>query len=282
MVPCFPVSFSPQAVLIPSACPVPILKNSFPMESLLTYLIVCPLVFLAGFVDAIAGGGGLISLPAYMIAGIPVHGTISTNKFSCSLGTAVAAWRFWKKGYIHIKDAAISAPFALAGSALGARLALLINDRVFTVLMLVILPLTALYLLRLKGLGEAKAPYSRIKTLTFCSMIALCIGLYDGVYGPGTGTFMLLLFMGVAHLGVNDAAGLTKAINLTSNLSALAVFLWHGTVLMPLALVAAVFSILGNYAGARVFEKGGARSMKPLIISVLTIFFVKICWELLQ
>ena len=87
------------------------------------FLIVCPLVFLAGFVDAIAGGGGLISLPAYLIAGLPVHTAIGTNKLSSGMGTAVATWRFWQKGYIPVKEALAGILLALAGSWTGAKIA---------------------------------------------------------------------------------------------------------------------------------------------------------------
>ena len=106
----------------------------------LQYLIVCPLVFLAGFVDSVAGGGGLISLPAYLLAGLPAHFAIGTNKVSSAMGTAVATFRYSRSGYIDWKMGAGCTVFALAGSALGARIALLIDDNVFKIIMLFILP----------------------------------------------------------------------------------------------------------------------------------------------
>ena len=109
---------------------------------LMHFLIVCPLVFLAGFVDAVAGGGGLISLPAYMIAGLPVHFAIGTNKLRTTLATA----RFAKNGYIAWKNALLCIVTALIGSSLGAKLALQLDDYYFKRLILVILPCTALYL----------------------------------------------------------------------------------------------------------------------------------------
>ena len=108
----------------------------------LQFLIVCPLVFLAGLVDAMAGGGGLISLPAYLISGLPVHYAIGTNKLSSGMGTTLATWRFARSGYIHWKLALFCAVCALVGSTTGARLALLIPDAAFRVIMLVVLPLT--------------------------------------------------------------------------------------------------------------------------------------------
>lgn len=118
------------------------------------FLIVCPLVFLAGFVDAIAGGGGLISLPAYLIAGLPVHTAIGTNKLSSGMGTAVATWRFWQKGYIPVKEALAGILLALAGSWTGAKIALMIDDSVFRIIMLFVLPLTAIYVMCNKSMGE--------------------------------------------------------------------------------------------------------------------------------
>ena len=102
------------------------------------FFIVCPLVFLAGFADAVAGGGGLISLPAYLMAGLPVHTAIGTNKLSSAMGTAMAVGRFSRQGYIPWKGAALYVACALVGSAGGARLALLLDDEVFRTVMLVI------------------------------------------------------------------------------------------------------------------------------------------------
>ena len=246
------------------------------------YLIVCPLVFLAGFIDAIAGGGGLISLPAYLIAGLPPHSAIGTNKFSACLGTTVATWHYARCGFIKWRQVAPAVVMALAGSALGARLALMVDSEIFKVIMLVVLPLTACYVLRRRDLGGDRTPFSTSKTSMIASILALLIGIYDGFYGPGTGTFLMLLLTGVAHVSLNEAAGMTKVINLSTNIAAVAVFLYNGVVYFPLAIVAAVFGIAGNYIGAKYFTRKGTGFVKPVIIVVLTIFFIKVCLELLQ
>ena len=106
------------------------------------------------------------------------------------------------------------------------------------------------------------------------------MGLYDGFYGPGTGTFLMLLLVCVARLGLERAVGTTKVINLSTNVASLSVYIAHGKVLFPLALVAALFGIAGNYIGAKYFTKNGAGFVKPLIVLVLSVFFVKLCWEL--
>lgn len=128
------------------------------------YIIVCPLVFLAGFVDAIAGGGGLISLPAYMLAGLPVHKAIGTNKLSSAMGATLTTARFAKSGFIELRFAIPCSAAALLGSAIGARIALLIPEHVFKIIMLFVLPLVAAYVMsknRLKtgaSLNRSRSP----------------------------------------------------------------------------------------------------------------------------
>lgn len=251
---------------------------------MLQYSIICPLVFLAGFVDAVAGGGGLISLPAYIISGVPLHMAIGTNKLSSGMGTALATFRFWKSGYIRWRLALFCAVAALVGSNAGARLTLLIPEGVFRVVMLVILPLTGAYVLFGGSLrsGEERAPFSPRKTALLGFAIALVLGVYDGFYGPGTGTFLILLLTGLAHLRLNEANGVAKVINLSTNVSALAVFLLNGKVILPLGLAAGCFSIAGNYVGTRFFAQKGVRAVRPIILVVLTVFFAKTLWELLS
>lgn len=248
---------------------------------MIEYLIVCPLVFLAGFIDAIAGGGGLISLPAYLIAGLPPHAAIGTNKFSACMGTIVATWHFARKGIIYWKHALPAVVTALAGSWLGAEIALWVDAEAFKLVMLIILPLTGFYVLFKKPFQADKKPYSDVKTILITLVLSFLIGIYDGFYGPGTGTFLILLLTAVAHVSLNEAAGTTKVINLSTNVAALAVFLLNGVVWFPLALVAAVFGIAGNYIGANYFTSKGTGFVKPVIVIVLTIFFIKICWELI-
>lgn len=249
---------------------------------LLHFLIICPLAFLAGFVDAIAGGGGLISLPAYLLTGLPVHMAIATNKLSSSLGTATACWRYAKMGFVNWRLAPGCVVAAFVGSALGANLALVIEDGVFQKAMLIVLPLTALYVLRCQGLANDldKPRYAFRITLALAVAAAFAMGVYDGVYGPGAGTFMILLLSGLAHLPLQEANGLTKVINLTTNLAALLVFVLNGQVIFLLGLVAGVFNIAGNLAGSACFVQSGARVGRPLILLVIAIFFARTVWQL--
>lgn len=245
---------------------------------MLKYLIVCPLVFLAGFVDSIAGGGGLISLPAYMIAGLPAHTAIATNKLSSTLGTVASTGRFLKNGYIPVKLSLCAAVMALIGSAVGANISMLLPEQVLQGMLLVVLPIVAFYVLKNKSMGENE----KTGTLPFPKMLmvamgaALVIGVYDGIYGPGTGTFLLLILTGLGRMDLRSAAGATKVINLSSNVAALITFIAHGQVYWPLGLAAAVFCICGHYLGSGLVSKDGKKIVRPVVLVVLVILFLKI------
>lgn len=243
-------------------------------------LIIIPFVFLAGFVDAVAGGGGLISLPGYMMGGLPIHYVIGTNKLSSFLGTSLATAKFIGSGYVAWRPAIAGMVFAVIGSSLGARGALYMDPVWFKGIILVVLPLTAAYVMSRKSIESSKPPFPERKTIGLAMVIAFLLGLYDGFYGPGTGTFLLLLLTGVAHLKLTEANGITKVINWTTNAAALAVFLMHGTTLVPLGLTAGAFNIAGNYLGVKYFERNGAGSVKKLILVVLVIFFAKTIYEM--
>ena len=248
---------------------------------ILPFLIVCPLTFLAGFVDAIAGGGVLISLPAYMIAGLPVHTAIATNKLSSSMGTTVATGRLARHGHIHWKQVIPCIFTAVIGSTCGANLALLLDAEMFKRLMLIVIPVTAFYVMR-TNLGEKRLDLTEKQRIFRSMLIALGIGVYDGFYGPGIGTFLLLLLTSLAGYKLQEANGTTKAINLITNLTALTVYLVNGKVLLPLGLCAGICSITGNYLGISFFEKKGSTGVKPVMIGVLAIFFIRILFEIIK
>lgn len=248
--------------------------------SILGMGLVCVLVFLAGYIDAIAGGGGLISLPAYMIAGLPTHAAIATNKLSSAMGTTLTTIQYARQGFIRPLFALPCVLSAVVGSCIGSNLVLLVDDFALRVIMLIVLPVTAFYVFRLKNFGKTTPdPLPVRKTILLSCGIALIVGAYDGFYGPGTGTFLLLLLTGVAHLALGSAAGITKAINLTTNITALSVFLINGQVLIGVGLLAGLFNIAGNYLGARAFTKSGGAIARPIIIVVLCIFFVKVIYD---
>lgn len=243
--------------------------------------IICPLAFIAGFVDAIAGGGGLISLPAFILAGLPVHNALATNKLMSVMGTSISVIRYALNGYMVKAFVAVGIVCGLAGSAIGSSLAMLTDAQVLKGVMLVALPFIAYFVLRTKELdsfSEREIPRSRAIAITAAA--ALVIGAYDGFYGPGTGTFLLLLLTTFAHQDVRTAAGTTKAINLSTNVAALAVFFANGAVLVGLGLVAGLFNIAGNFLGSRTFVREGSRITRPIMLVVLTLFAAKLVSDL--
>ena len=188
--------------------------------------------------------------------------------------------RYSRCGFIRWRELVPAIIMALIGSWIGARLALLVEGDLFKMIMLAVLPITAFFVLNKRTLSKYRAPYTGGKTSTIIAIMALFMGVYDGFYGPGTGTFLMLLLICVARVSVEEAVGSTKVVNLFTNLASLSVYIVHAKVVLPLALVAAVFGIAGNYIGARYFTKKGTGFVKPLIIVVLSIFFVKLFWEL--
>ena len=237
------------------------------------YLIVCPLVFLAGFVDSIAGGGGLISLPAYMFAGIPVHNAIATNKLSSSTGTVVSTARLIKNkkvdwGFV---------PGTVIGSVAGANLALIISDHILKMVLVVILPIVAYRVLKDKNMDvEVPVGMTKNKQYLIAIVCSLVIGCYDGFYGPGTGTFLLLVFTKLAKIPLEKATGNVKIVNLSSNISALITFILAGKILWGLGLAASCFSIAGHYVGAGMVVNNGVKVIKPIILIVLVLLLVKV------
>lgn len=246
-------------------------------------LIICPLAFVAGFVDAIAGGGGLISLPAFILAGIPVHQALGTNKLASAMGTTISTIRYALSGYMVKVFVVAGVACGLAGSCLGSNLALLTSAQTLKVVMLVALPFIAYFVLRTKNLGaESQEELPTARAIAITAAAAFTVGIYDGFYGPGTGTFLLLLLTTVAHQDIRTAAGTTKAINLSTNLAALAVFLANGSVLVALGLIAGVFNIAGNWVGSRSFIRRGSSIVRPVMLVVLVLFAARLVSDLMM
>ena len=243
-----------------------------------SFFIVCPMLFLAGFVDSIAGGGGLISLPAYLLAGLPVHMAIGTNKFSSAFGTTLSTVRFIRQKLVIARFAIPSVFFGFSGSAIGAKLSLLVSETVLKSLLLVVLPIAAFCVLnrRIFRPNESDNIKYDFKTFFVVMLSAFLVGIYDGLYGPGTGTFLIIAFSVFAKFSIKRANAHTKVINLSTNIAALVVFLLNGQVLIPLGIAAAVSNMLGNYAGSGLVMTKGVKIVKPLIIFVLTLLLVKI------
>ena len=253
----------------------------FPMPLTLPMVLIAVVgVFLAGFVDGVAGGGGVISIPAYLIAGLPTHLALGTNKLSSCVGTAVSAGRFVRGGYVNWRLGLPSAALALVGAHLGTRLQLALDENYLRGLLLVILPLVAVVVLRERSLEGAPEPIEAKKQALIVLLAAFLIGGYDGFYGPGAGTFLLLAFCKLGRLELRTAAGNVKLVNLASNLSALATSFTAGKVFVALGLIAGLASIAGHYLGSGLAIKHGSKIVRPVILLMLALLAVKVVTEL--
>ncbi len=246
--------------------------------SVSTYLIVLPLLFLAGFIDAIGGGGGLISIPAYMLAGMPAHTAVASNKLSSIGGTFFASARFIRNGYVDFRLAVPYAVMAFLGSALGAKLNLLVSDRFLTIVLLILLPLVAIMVLKPYSLGKTGQSEFRATTKLAAvgSAAAFILGAYDGFYGPGMGTLMIVTFCFIGGMDVLHANAHTKVVNFMAGFSALLVYLSEGAVVVQVALPAMICNIAGSYVGTGLALKNGEKIARPVIIGVLLLLIIKI------
>ena len=235
-----------------------------------TYLIVLPLVFLAGFIDSIAGGGGLISLPAYLIAGLPAHLASGTNKMSAVFGTALATAKYGKDKTIVYKAALPAVAGALPGAWLGAQLQMLVPERAIYIFMMAAIPVIAITMLFRSDKLDRPDAGQTVK-LWVCFVIGLVIGAYDGFFGPGTGTFLMMAFSMFCGLDLVKANGSAKLVNLSSNVAALASFFTGSNVLVALAIPAAVCNMAGAYLGSHLAVKKGAKIIRPMFFIVLTL-----------
>ena len=243
-----------------------------------TYLIVCPLLFLTGFVDSIGGGGGLISLPAFLIAGLPIHNAIATNKLSSACGTSLTTIRFIQNKLVSARLAVPSMIAAMAGSFCGARLSLMMNEDVMRRVLLIVLPVAAFFVLNPHLFPDREVGTLTLNRRTYVTAViaAFVIGAYDGFYGPGTGTFLIIAFTVFAKMSVRSANAHAKVINMTTNITSLVVFLHSGQVFIVLGLAGAACCMLGNYIGSGLVLTKGTRIVRPIILAVLVLLFVKI------
>ncbi len=246
--------------------------------SITSYFIVCPLLFLAGFIDSIGGGGGLISIPAFLMAGLSPHAAIATNKLGAFGGLALSTGRFIRNGCVSIKLAVPSVIAAILGSYLGASLSLMVSEDTMKYILVAVLPLSAFLVLNKKLFNDSGSDIVHLDRRTYitATVAAFIVGAYDGFYGPGTGTFLIIAFTAFAGLSIKSSNGQAKVINLTTNITSLAVFLLNGQVLIPIGIASCLFNMLGAYIGTGLALKNGARIVKPVVLLVLLLLVIKI------
>lgn len=242
--------------------------------------IIYPLMFFTGFVDSIAGGGGLISIPSLLAIGVPPHTVLGTNKFTVFLGTGLSAAYFVRKGHVRWKAVVTPIIGAVIGSATGAHLALMVDDRNLKWFMLLFIPVVGAFILTRKHIGETEKILPPLTAALLGLCLGFCIGAYDGFIGPGAGTFYIIAFTSVIGLNLLDACGTTKVVNFTSNLAAVFTFIHTGDVDYRLGIPCAACAMLGYFLGSRLAVKKGIRIIRPMMLFVVALLLVKIAVDL--
>ncbi len=230
---------------------------------------------LAGFVDAIAGGGGLIALPALLAAGVPPVAALGTNKVQSVIGTGMAALTYWRKGFVSLPALTVAIACTFAAAFLGAFVVKQINTSLLQVAVPVALVAIALYFLFAPRLTDEDR-HARLRFALFVPVMGALIGFYDGIFGPGTGSFLTMGFVALFGLGITRAAGNTKILNLASNLGALALFIPSGDVMWLAAGAMALGQLVGGYLGALTGIRFGAKLIRPLVVVISLILAGKL------
>ena len=244
-------------------------ENPAPMPELA--LQVLALLFLAallaGFIDAIAGGGGMVTIPAMLLAGIPPLQVLGTNKLQSLFGAGAASWSYARHGHVDLRGQWPMVLTAAAGAACGALAATVVPTDWLRALLPLLLIGIAVYFGLKPPMGSVDRQ-RRIGPVAFGLGFVPVIGFYDGIFGPGTGSFLMLGFVSLAGFGLLKATAHTKFLNFGSNAGAFVVFLFHGAVLWKVGLVMGAGQWVGARLGARFAMRQGARVIKPLLVAV--------------
>jgi uncharacterized protein len=249
------------------------------MDIALTTLALLALVgFVAGFIDSISGGGGMLAFPSLLLAGLDPLTALATNKLQGSFGTGSAAYTFWKKGLLDPRAHLNTIVIVFLGAALGVLLVSAAPKPLLAIIMPILLLAVALYFaLSPRLTDEASEPIFPMAAFAFG--MAPAIGFYDGFFGPGAGSFYMLALVSVFGLGMIEATARTKLFNFTSNIAALTVFLFTAKFAWVLGLTMGVAQVLGAQVGARVAIKNGARIIRPLLVIVCILLALKLLFD---
>ncbi|WP_223752585.1 TSUP family transporter [Myxococcus sp. RHSTA-1-4] len=252
--------------------------------STLHIILLCLAAMTAGIVDAIAGGGGLITLPAVLAVGLPPHVALGTNKGQAVFGSFAALMRFSRAGLVDGRLARVTFPFGLVGAFAGAALVLLVKPEVLKPLVLVLLIAVAVFLTFRKAPppGDRPAPAPRPRAQAIGALVALGIGAYDGFFGPGTGTFLIIGFSTLLGHGLARASADAKVVNFASNLASVTMFALKGVVLWKVALPMAAAQFAGGYLGAHLAVKGGDTLVRKVVLGVVLALVLKLARDLVM
>ncbi len=249
---------------------------------MLPHSIVLPLLFVtalvAGLVDAIAGGGGLITLPVLLAVGIPPQMVLGTNKLQATFGVFTATRHYVKKGVVEVSDAIPGIIATAVGAALGAWSVQQIDPGVLNQAIPVLLVVIAVYTIFSPKFGHVDA-HARMSRLTFFTLFGVSLGFYDGFFGPGVGSFWAMAFVTLLGMNLVRATGYTKITNLTSNFVSLVVFLIGGNVLFVPGLTMAVGQIIGSRIGAALAIRRGVGLIRPIFIVVVLALAAKLIYS---
>jgi uncharacterized membrane protein YfcA len=239
--------------------------------------LLTAVAFVAGVIDAVAGGGGLLTVPALLAAGLPPHVALATNKGQSVFGSGAALVAFRRRGALDGELARYTFPLGFLGALCGTHVVLWIAPEVLKPVVVVLLPLAALSLFVQRRSGDGEPPRAR---LWLASMLALTIGAYDGFFGPGTGTFLVVGFSVLLHAPLLRASAEAKVVNFASNLAALSLFASRGVVLWQIALPMAVAQLAGGFTGAHLAVHGGDRLVRAVVVLVVLAVVVKLALDL--
>ncbi|HHY48139.1 MAG TPA: TSUP family transporter [Alphaproteobacteria bacterium] len=231
--------------------------------------------FAAGFVDAIAGGGGLITIPVLVSVGLPPVAAFATNKLQSVIGTLIAATTYWRGGFLDLKAALAPMLVGFFGGLTGAFAVKQVDTGLLEHAVPIALLAIALYFTLAPRLTDADRR-ARLDAAVFVPVMAALVGFYDGLFGPGTGSFLTMGFVALFGFGVTRAAGYTKAINLMSNAGALALFLPAGDVIAPVAAVMIVGQVAGGWLGAHTGIRFGAKLIRPMVVVVSVVLALRL------
>jgi uncharacterized membrane protein YfcA len=248
---------------------------------LLQIALLAGVALVAGTVDAIAGGGGLLTVPAFLAVGLPPHLALGTNKGQSVFGSFAALVRFSRAGLVDRPRARLTFPLGLAGSLAGAALVLAVPPTVLRPVVLVLLAGAALFIGLRRGrptrLEDAPAPPH---ALLRAGAAAALIGAYDGFFGPGTGTFLIVAFVALLGDGLSHASASAKVVNFASNLSALVLFAVKGTVVWRIALPMAVAQLAGGWLGAHLAVRRGDALVRRVVVMMALALAAKVAWDM--
>ena len=231
----------------------------------------------AGLVDAIGGGGGLLTVPALLAAGLPPHLALGTNKGCSTFGTSAATVTFARAGKLGRDTALVGFVGGCVGAIAGARAQLAVSSEALRPVVLVLLVAVAIVMVvhRPKARTDAHDPSAVV-----AFVIALVLGAYDGFFGPGTGTFVIVAHASILGATLGEATASAKAVNLGSNVASLVTFALRGTVLWTIALPMAAGNVIGNVIGARLAVRGGDRVVRGVVVAVSLALVAKLAWDL--